>query len=66
MPVVTGGTLIALTGGWPPGAAVMPLLSPALVSGLLLLNPLPDVEADRRAGFRHLPMLHGRRWGPDC
>jgi 1,4-dihydroxy-2-naphthoate octaprenyltransferase len=58
---VTGGTLFALTGGWSPGAAVMSLPPLALVSGLLL-NPLPDVEADRRAGCRHLPMLHGRRW----
>jgi 1,4-dihydroxy-2-naphthoate octaprenyltransferase len=31
-----------------------------LVSGLLLLNQFPDVDADRGVGRRHLPMLWGR------
>jgi len=32
-----------------------------LVSNLLLLNQFPDVEADRRVGRRHLPIVIGRR-----
>lgn len=30
------------------------------VSGLLLLNQFPDVDADRRVGRRHVPMVWGR------
>lgn len=32
-----------------------------LVNNLLLLNQFPDVEADRRAGRRNLPIVIGRR-----
>jgi 1,4-dihydroxy-2-naphthoate octaprenyltransferase len=32
-----------------------------LVSNLLLLNQLPDIEADRRAGRRNVPIVFGRR-----
>ncbi len=31
-----------------------------LVSNLLLLNQFPDLEADRSAGRRHLPIVLGR------
>ena len=32
-----------------------------LVNDLLLLNQFPDVEADQRAGRRHLPIVVGRQ-----
>ena len=40
----------------------------ALVSGLLLLNEFPDVEADRFAGRKHLPIImnKGRAAGIYC
>ncbi len=61
-PLVVGGTAVALTGAHVPAAYAASLVPWALVSGLLLLNQFPDVEADRRVGRRHLPMLRGRRW----
>lgn len=61
-PLMVGGTAVALTGQWTAAAAVASLTPLALVSGLLLLNQFPDVEADRRVGRRHLPMLRGRPW----
>jgi 1,4-dihydroxy-2-naphthoate octaprenyltransferase len=61
-PLVVGGTAVALTGSHVPGAYAASIVPGALVSGLLLLNQFPDVEADRRAGRRHLPLLRGRRW----
>ena len=59
-PFMVVGTQLALTGqhgaaAW--AASVVPL---AGVSGLLLLNQFPDVDADRNVGRRHLPMLLGR------
>lgn len=61
-PLMVGGTQVALSGVHEPVAYVASLLPMALVSGLLLLNQFPDVEADRRVGRRHLPMLRGRPW----
>jgi 1,4-dihydroxy-2-naphthoate octaprenyltransferase len=39
-------------------AAALPVFF--LVNNLLLLNQYPDVDADRRAGRRHLPIVIGR------
>jgi len=61
-PVMVAGTYAALTGTHHPAPYVASLVPWALVSGLLLLNQFPDVEADRRAGRRHLPIVRGRRW----
>lgn len=61
-PLMVGGTHLAL-GGATPGSALLASLTPmALASGLLLLNQFPDVDADRRVGRRHLPLLRGRAW----
>lgn len=43
------------------GAWILALIVSLLVSNLLLLNQFPDVEADRRVGRRHLPIVIGRR-----
>lgn len=58
-PVMVLGTLVAL-GGLIDGAAVIVAgVSLSLVSELLLLNQFPDLEADRRSGRRHLPIVLG-------
>jgi len=59
-PLMVLGTQIALAGRATPAAALAALLPWCQVSGLLLLNQFPDVDADRAAGRRHLPLLWGR------
>ncbi|OYU68505.1 MAG: prenyltransferase, partial [Burkholderiales bacterium PBB5] len=59
-PLMVLGTQLALAGGSTPAALVASLVPWCQVSGLLLLNQFPDVEADRQVGRRHLPMLWGR------
>ena len=59
-PLMVAGTHYALTGGFSSGAVTASLVPFFLVSNLLLLNQFPDVEADRSAGRRHLPVLLGR------
>lgn len=61
-PLMTAGTVVALSGHFSAAAAMASLTPMALVSGLLLLNQFPDVDADRRVGRRHLPLLRGRLW----
>lgn len=60
-PLMVVGSAFALSGhySWIAVAASLPPLF--LVSGLLLLNQFPDVEADRQVGRRHLPIVLGRR-----
>jgi 1,4-dihydroxy-2-naphthoate octaprenyltransferase len=55
------GTDYVLTGTYTWAAFVASLLPFFLVNNLLLLNQFPDVEADREAGRRHLPIVIGRR-----
>jgi len=59
-PALVVGAHVALTGSHaatPWFASVVPF---CLANALLLLNQFPDVDADRRAGRSHLPMLLGR------
>lgn len=60
-PLMVVGTAFVLTGHYSGTAWAASLVPLFLVSGLLLLNQFPDVEADREAGRRHLPILWGRR-----
>ncbi len=60
-PLMVIGTSFVLTGGYTWTAFVASLVPFFLVNNLLLLNQFPDVEADRRAGRRHLPIIMGRR-----
>jgi 1,4-dihydroxy-2-naphthoate octaprenyltransferase len=55
------GTDFVLTGSYTWTAFVASCVPFFLVSDLLLLNQFPDVEPDRRAGRRHLPIRLGRR-----
>lgn len=60
-PFMVMGTYFALTGEYSSAAFWASLVPFFLVSNLLLLNQFPDVEADREAGRRHLPIVIGRR-----
>jgi len=53
------GTHVALTGGVTALAVLAALVPTALTSNLLLLNQLPDVDADARVGRRHLAIAAG-------
>jgi 1,4-dihydroxy-2-naphthoate octaprenyltransferase len=55
------GTDYVLTGQYTWTAFVASCVPFFLVNNLLLLNQFPDVEADRAAGRRHLPIVIGRR-----
>jgi 1,4-dihydroxy-2-naphthoate octaprenyltransferase len=58
-PVMVLGTLMALGGRIDMASLIVSGVSLLLVSELLLLNQFPDVEADRRIGRRHLPIVLG-------
>ncbi len=57
--LMVNGTGLVLTGYFPSSVQVVAWLVFFLVNGLLLLNQLPDIEADRAAGRRHVPVLLG-------
>lgn len=54
------GTHYALSGAYTFQAFCASLIPFFLVNNLLLLNQFPDVEADKRAGRRHYPIVIGR------
>ncbi len=60
-PLMVMGTDFVLTGNYSWTAFMASMVPFFLVSGLLLLNQFPDVEADRSVGRRHLPIIIGRR-----
>jgi 1,4-dihydroxy-2-naphthoate polyprenyltransferase len=60
-PLMVLSVAFALTGVFSWTAFVASLVPFFLVSDLLLLNQFPDVEADRRVGRRHFPVLIGRK-----
>ena len=60
-PLMVLGTSFVLAGHYSAGAFVASLVPLFLVSGLLLLNQFPDVEADRSVGRKNLPIRVGRR-----
>ena len=51
--------VLALTGRTSPAALWASLPVMLLVSNLLLVNQLPDIEADRKAGRRHIAIVWG-------
>lgn len=59
-PIIVAGSYYAVAGDYSPTilwASMTPLF---LVSGLLLINQLPDLEPDRDHGRLHIPILLGR------
>lgn len=60
-PLMVMGTYYVLTGQYSMTAFAASAVPFFLVNALLLLNQFPDVDADRRAGRRNLPILIGRQ-----
>ncbi|SHK15924.1 1,4-dihydroxy-2-naphthoate octaprenyltransferase [Marinobacter antarcticus] len=60
-PVMILGTLVALGTRLDATAITVSVISLLLVSELLLINQIPDVEADRKIGRRHLVITLGTR-----
>ena len=58
-PFMVIGTHLAMGGPWSPAPVILSLVPFFLVSNLLLINQFPDLEADRKAGRRHLIIVHG-------
>ncbi|MCE8040104.1 prenyltransferase [Halomonas desiderata] len=59
--LMVAGGYQALTGTLSGTAVAVALVPTAMVSALLLLNQLPDIEADRRVGRDHLAIRLGPR-----
>ena len=56
------GTYFTQTGEYSLTAGLASLVPGFLVSNLLLLNQFPDIEADKVAARRHLPIAFGRQF----
>ncbi len=54
------GTYFTQAGAYSAMAIVVTGVAGLLIANLLLLNEFPDVEADRSAGRRHIPIVFGR------
>jgi len=54
------GTYFTQSGAYSAMAAVVTAVAGLLIANLLLLNEFPDVEADRSAGRRQIPVALGR------
>lgn len=55
-------TVLVLTGGPSSEALMLSVPLALLVSNLLLVNQLPDIEADSRVGRRHVAVVWGVAW----
>jgi 1,4-dihydroxy-2-naphthoate octaprenyltransferase len=60
-PLMMGGAYMVLGGQNGLGVFMVSLVVFFLVNNLLLLNQFPDLEADKRFGRIHLPILIGRQ-----
>ncbi|BFM08795.1 prenyltransferase [Halioxenophilus aromaticivorans] len=58
-PLMVIGTQAALTGRYSLLAVVASLIPLFLVSNLLLVNQLPDIQADQNVGRRHIAITYG-------
>ncbi|WP_294948603.1 prenyltransferase [Sulfurivirga sp.] len=58
-PLMVLGTYYVMTGQFSARALVVSLVPFFLVNNLLLLNQIPDIEADRQVGRRTFPMVMG-------
>lgn len=54
------GTYVTQTGDYRVSSVLVSLVAGLLIANLLLINEFPDVEADRPAGRKHLPIILGR------
>ena len=62
------GTYVVQTEAYSAAAIAVAIVSGLLIADLLLLNEFPDVEADRFAGRKHIPIIlnRGRAAGIYC
>jgi len=61
-PLMVVGSYFTQTGEYSLTAGLASLVPGFLVSNLLLLNQFPDVEADKVASRRHVPIAYGRQF----
>ncbi len=54
------GIYFTQTGDYSLASVAVTLVAGLLIANLLLLNEFPDVEADRSAGRKHIPIILGR------
>jgi 1,4-dihydroxy-2-naphthoate octaprenyltransferase len=54
------GTYVVQSGDYRVSSVLVSLVAGLLIANLLLINEFPDVEADRPAGRKHLPIIIGR------
>ncbi|MFO8011424.1 MAG: prenyltransferase [Dehalococcoidia bacterium] len=57
--LITLGTYFVQSGTYSATAAIVTIVNFLLVANLLLINEIPDAEADRLGGRRHLPISFG-------
>ncbi len=57
--LITLGTYFTQSGTYSAASAVVTLVTFLLVANLLLINEIPDAEADRIGGRKHLPISFG-------
>lgn len=55
------GTYVTQTGTYSAAALIAAVVAGLLIAGLLLLNEFPDVEADKGAGRKHIPIILSKR-----
>lgn len=55
------GTYVTQTGTYSTAALIAAVVAGLLIAGLLLLNEFPDVEADKGAGRKHIPIILSKR-----
>jgi 1,4-dihydroxy-2-naphthoate octaprenyltransferase len=58
-PIMVVGTEIALTGDFSTVGVIGALIPFLVVNNLLLLNQVPDIEADKSVGRKHFPITYG-------
>lgn len=58
-PLIIIGTSLVLTSGVSQPLLLASLVSFCLTNNLLLLNQLPDIDADKQVGRRHFPIVYG-------
>jgi 1,4-dihydroxy-2-naphthoate octaprenyltransferase len=59
--LMTLGTAFTQTGAYGSITTVSSIIVGLLVANLLMLNEFPDVDADKKGGRMHLPILFGKR-----
>lgn len=58
-PLMSCGSVFVMTGNYHASAFILSIPSFFMVNNLLLLNQLPDIDADRSAGRHHLMVEYG-------